>query len=333
MTRPHPPPSQASPRTDPPPLRRPSLPQRLWRYQAERFPLRRHGPLILVFSGAAAGYGLRLGQGVPRPVPLLAAVLVVLLQFLLLRLADEFKDADDDRRWRPGRPVPRGLVSLQELAGLGLLAAAGQLLLVLALRPGALAALLAVWGWFLLMCAEFFRPRWLRRRLALYALSHLPIVPLLALLAMALQGPLPQPPAALLPFLLCTYLAALLLELSRKTRLPADEEPGVDTYSAHWGWRTCLRLWLTALPAIALTALAAAAAIDQGPLLLALLLPLALVSPALVLPWLWPPPPPASAAERLEALTALWILALYLGLGWLPWLPALAGAGAAVGQP
>ena len=38
----------------------PSLPRRLWQYQLERFPLARHGPLILVFAGGAVGYGAAL---------------------------------------------------------------------------------------------------------------------------------------------------------------------------------------------------------------------------------------------------------------------------------
>jgi len=41
------------------------------------------------------------------------------LMFALLRIADEFKDAGDDARWRPYRPVPRGLVTLRQLAVAG----------------------------------------------------------------------------------------------------------------------------------------------------------------------------------------------------------------------
>jgi len=44
-----------------------------------------------------------------------AAFATVLLFFLQLRIADEFKDYEEDRRCRPHRPVPRGLVSLGEL--------------------------------------------------------------------------------------------------------------------------------------------------------------------------------------------------------------------------
>lgn len=298
--------------------------QRLWRYQAERFPLARHGPLILVFSGAAVGYGGQLAGRSPRPAVLAVATAVVLLQFLLMRIADEFKDDGDDRRWRPERPVPRGLVSLAELAGLGAAAAALQLTLVLATDPAALPLLLAVWGWFLLMTAEFFRPAWLRHHLALYALSHLLIVPLLALLAMGLLGPLPPRPGALAAFLLCTYACSWALELARKTWPPEAERPGVQSYSSRWGLGPALACWWLCLAVSALAALVAAGL--SGPVgalapLLAALLALSLLR---IAAWLRRAgPPSARSGEPLAAPSALWILVVYGALGWWPWLIGL----------
>lgn len=294
--------------------------QRLWRYQSERFPLARHAPLILVFSGAAVGYA---GQLAGRPLHagvLAAATAAVLLQFLLMRVADEFKDDGDDRRWRPERPVPRGLVTLAELAGLGAVAAALQLTLVLLTNPAALPLLLLVWGWFLLMTAEFFRPTWLRRHLGPYALSHLVIVPLLALLAMGLLGPLPPRPGALAAFLLCTYACSGALELARKTWPPEAERQGVDSYSSRWGLRPALATWWLCLALSAGAALVAAGPSASlaalGPLLGALLL----LSLLRIAGWLWGEGRPCPrSGEPLAGLSALWILVVYGGLGWWPW--------------
>ena len=298
--------------------------QRLWRYQEERFPLARHGPLILVFSGAAAGYAGQLSGRPPHPGAVAAATAVVLLQFLLMRVADEFKDDNDDRRWRPERPVPRGLVSLAELAGLGALAAALQLAVVVAAAPVALPLLAAVWGWFLLMGAEFFRPHWLRRHLGIYALSHLLIVPLLALLAMALQGPLPSRPGALGAFLLCTYACSFGLELGRKTWPPEAERQGVDSYSARWGLGRALWIWWLSLVVSALAALVAAGAIGQLGAMGLLLGPLLAISLLRIAAWLQGTGRPSPGrAEPLGGLSAMWILAVYGGLGWWPWLIAL----------
>jgi 4-hydroxybenzoate polyprenyltransferase len=43
------------------------------------------------------------------------AVLVLFGLFFQLRVADEHKDNEDDTKYRPERPVPRGLVTLGEL--------------------------------------------------------------------------------------------------------------------------------------------------------------------------------------------------------------------------
>lgn len=312
----------------------PSLPRRLWQYQRERFPLARHGPLILVFAGGAVGYGAALSGTPPRPAVALLAVVVLLLHFLLMRLVDEFKDQDDDRRWRPERPVPRGLVRLRELAGLGLVAAGLQWGLVAVLAPLALPWLGAVWGWFALNGAEFFRRRWLRARPGLYALSHLPIVPLLALVALQPQIPGPLPLARLLPFLGCVYLGSLLIELARKIHALDQERPGVESYSAVWGFRPAVALWAVALLVSAALALVAAAAIDATVVLVPLLAPLLAVAAGRAGPWLVgraPPRPRQGHAgegnEPLASLTALWILATYAGLGGAPWVSLLAGGG------
>ena len=82
---------------------------RWWIYQRERFPVFGHGPLILAFSFSAMSYSALLrGATSLRPAAALVAFVTAFLFFLQLRIADEFKDAEDDARWRPYRPVPRG---------------------------------------------------------------------------------------------------------------------------------------------------------------------------------------------------------------------------------
>ncbi|MEA5474154.1 hypothetical protein VB716_07955 [Synechococcus sp. CCY9201] len=308
------------------------LARRLWQYQRERFPLLKHGPLILVFSGAAVGYGAALQARAASVPALLAGSVVALLLFLQMRIADEFKDLDDDRRWRPYRAVPRGLVSLRELAGVGVVAAAVQLALVLAIAPTALGALAVLWGYLLLMCAEFGCRRWLKAHLVVYVLSHMVIVPLLALLLIGLQSGAVQggalPPVPLLLYLITAYLAGLVIELGRKIRAPIAEEPGVETWSALWGLRPALTLWWCCLLASGGAALLAAMAVGGGVMEIqaGALVALVLV-PLLVVLWLRLRRLPAllegaaeGGAEPLALATALWILALYLSLGWPGWL-------------
>lgn len=295
---------------------------RFGQYLAERFPLQRHGPLILVFSAAAVSHGGRVSGQVVAPATMLTASAVVLLQFLLMRCADDVKDLETDRRWRPQRPLPRGLLSLADLSILAMVAAALQWGVLLLVCPAALPLLALVWGWFLLMSAEFFCPGWLRQRLGLYALSHLLIVPLLALLAMAVALPptaLPWPLSLrLLPFLVCTYGAALGLELARKTWRPGAEPVGVESYSARWGWRGAVGVWLLALALAVAGAIAAAVVVPQVSLPLLLTPPLLLIL-GRVWPWLAPVPVlPEGRAHPLAGPINLWIVVLYFGLGWAP---------------
>jgi 4-hydroxybenzoate polyprenyltransferase len=96
-----------------------SLPawRRWWIYQRERFPIFAHGALIAAFSFSAVSlsFMLRGQSGWPSGASLLVAFCSSFLFFLQLRIADEFKDFEEDSRFRPYRAVPRGLVSLGEL--------------------------------------------------------------------------------------------------------------------------------------------------------------------------------------------------------------------------
>ena len=105
-------------------------------YQRERFPLAAHAPLVAAFSTSAVCFS-SLARGhfaVPHASSLFVAFATSLLFFLQLRIADEIKDADDDARFRPYRPVPRGLVSLAELKAIGFATAAAGLVAVTFMR-------------------------------------------------------------------------------------------------------------------------------------------------------------------------------------------------------
>ena len=106
-------------------------------YQRERFPIAGHGPLVAAFSASAVCFSslVRGRVAVPAIDALVVAFSTSFLFFLQLRIADEFKDYEDDSRFRPYRPVPRGLVTLRELAWVALSGAVVQLLLALWLAP------------------------------------------------------------------------------------------------------------------------------------------------------------------------------------------------------
>ena len=223
----------------------------LWVYQRERFPLVAYVPLVTVFSLSALAYadawsGMSL---LPALLEGSISVLSVLGIFFLMRIADEFKDAEDDARYRPYRPVPRGLVSLRELGALAMGLVAALVLAHLLWSPEKLVFLAIVLGYLGLMSVEFGVSRWLKRQPAIYAASHMVI---LALIAGYVAGSF-----AALPFLALAYSNGVVLEVGRKIRAPAAEEPGVETYSSLYGSTRALGLWVAAVVTSATIALAA----------------------------------------------------------------------------
>src|SRR5688572_7419043 len=233
-------------------------------YQRERFPLIAHAPVVAAFSASAVCFSAMLRDARPNWRALVVAFVTSLLFFLQLRISDEFKDADDDARHRPYRPVPRGLVSLRELGWIAGAAAVVQARLAWWLEPALLLVLLVPWTWLALMSREFFAGAWLRRHPITYAASHMAILPLVDYYATACDW---RPANAGAP----TGLIGFVLEIGRKTRAPIDEEPHVETYSALWGAAGAVRVWAIALSGTALLAWQAAASIGLAvPMLLLL---------------------------------------------------------------
>lgn len=293
--------------------------KRWWTYQAERFPLRAHGPLIAAFSACAVSFSA-LVRGAPDPEPRMYGVAfgVCLLMFLQLRIADEFKDAEEDRRWRPYRPVPRGLVKLSELRVLFVIAAVVQLALAGWLDPRLIPVLGIAWAYLALMSVEFFCRDWLKRRPVVYLLSHMGIMPLVDFFGTACEW-MPragQAPRGLGWFLAASFLNGIVIEIGRKLRQPADEEEGVETYSRLWGRRGAAAVWVAALAATLGCGCLAGSAIGFAlPLAVALgaLLVVAMVVAAGYSRG-------AVAGKRIEAVSGIWTLVLYLMLGLVPML-------------
>jgi 4-hydroxybenzoate polyprenyltransferase len=295
-----------------------SLAVRLWIYQAERFPIFEHGALILSFaSSAVCVAALLAGQRQIVPAAAVVAFVVSFGAFLLLRIADEFKDAAADARYRPERPVPRGLVSLRELGVVAAAVVTLQALVVARYEPGLLALLGAAWAYQLLMSCEFFVPAWLRARPLLYMGSHMLVMPLLDLLATAcVWWSVATPPHGLHWFLALSFCNGLVIEIGRKTWTPEMERLGVESYSAAWGVQRALAAWLAAAACALLLLLVVAVRIDfvwpAGALMGAIaacMLQTAVQTAR--------NPTPALAA-RLPRLSAVWVLASYLVLGAVP---------------
>lgn len=291
-----------------------------WVYQRERFPVFAHSPLLLAFSFSAISYsGLLRGKiEWPEAKAIVVAFFTSLLFFLQLRIADEFKDFDEDSRYRPYRPVPRGLVKLSELKMLFVLSAISQLILAVFLQPSLVILLVLAWTYLTLMSVEFFARDWLKARPITYMWTHMLIVPLVDYYATAcdwLANGQSQP-NGLLWFLLVSFCNGIVIEVGRKLRAPADEEEGVQTYTVLWGRNIAVAVWLSAKFATAIFAILAAVNIAFV-IPVAILLTIFLLA-AVVIAVRFLHQPESKTAKLFEAMSGLWTLALYLSLGAIP---------------
>lgn len=297
---------------------KPQLIRKWWTYQAERFPVFGHGPLVAAFSASALAYSAALtGNWSIAPRSFAVAFVVCFLFFLQLRIADEFKDIEEDKKFRPYRAVPRGLVTLRELGVVFVLAAAIQLALAWWRHPPLVIVLIVAWVYLALMSVEFFARKWLKARPITYMWTHMFIMPLVDLFATACQW-MPtggHPGRGLLWFLAASYANGLVIEIGRKIRRPEDEESGVETYSVLWGRKHALLAWWGCALAVVVFATVAATSIGFA-------VPIAII---LGIGWLVlilssaPMLQARIGGKRLELLSALWTLLLYISLGPLAW--------------
>jgi len=295
-----------------------SLPRRLWIYQAERFPLGKTSLLVAVFSAAGVNASaLFAGRAMPGWPAYALAFAVTLAFFFHLRVFDEVKDAEDDARFRPERPIPRGLVSLRLIVMLGLASAVAVLIACGIVEPTVLPFLLLVWAWMVLMGLEFFVPRWLKAHPLIYMATHMAIMPLIDLFVTAVEWrPHGAPPAGLALFLALSLANGCILEVGRKLWAPENEREGVDSYSALYGsrravtaWMCCIVLALALLAGVGFSTGAPLATFAVGVLAAIFVLRAGLAYRAA---------PTPEAQARVDAAAGIWVFACYIAAGFVP---------------
>lgn len=297
-----------------------SLPYRLWIYQRERFPVAGYLPLVSAFTFSAASYS-RICRGAEGFLPwtqLIAGIVTSFGLFLLLRLFDEFKDAEEDAEFRPYRPVPRGLISFRELRNLIIGVFAASILLNAFVMPRMLPALGLALVFILVMWREFFVREWLRKHAVAYMVTHMMIMPISDFYTTGLdwmnaQVPMPH---GLFLFLTTTFLNGCVIEVGRKIRNPQDEERGVETYSSLWGANRAAVIWLAILSVTAVLAFLCCVSGGYGSYAL----------PLLAACWIGCAMPAVlflktgRYAAKIETSAGIWTVCMYMLIGGIPML-------------
>ena len=209
--------------------------QRWNTYQKERFPLAVFSVYIFCLTWATFFFNKNLNTLLDKTVNVGVFVLmfvVAIAQFLMARIVDEFKDYAEDAKYRPYRPVPRGLIKLKELRVLLFMCAGIQITLTCIFNIAGLKYLALVWLFFLLMTKSFFIKKFIDKHILIEVLLDEIMLPLLILYLSSFVG---LTFANIWPLLAMVYFVSWIIEIARKMRCKADEEKGVKTYTAVLG--------------------------------------------------------------------------------------------------
>ena len=231
-------------------------------YLNERFPLGKNSFFVLIFTLSGYIYtsllynskimylftnGVKIGI---FQYKIIALFIIIFMFFFQLRITDEFKDYEEDLKYRPYRPVQRGVISLKTLRKIGIATVIIQIMLAHVIDPEIIYFMIFVWIYMFLMAKEFFIKKWLTKRILIYALSHVVIMVFITLVIVeATQYIVPKNifdvfilqryrhniDFALIPLFALNYLNGIVLEIGRKMRRADEEEHGVQTYNKLWG--------------------------------------------------------------------------------------------------
>lgn len=213
------------------------IPQNLLPYIHERFPLSQFIPLSFIFGAHASLFIKVFSQSAYNFITIAFAILALLLFLFRLRLFDEFKDYEHDKKYYPKRPVSRGLISLRSLQPLIIVVLFLEFLISVAFGLVSFLFYLAALLYSLLLLKEFFLKQWLRKHFTLYILLHeaLAIFLFYYLYAINTNNLSFLSSAIVMAHALFLTISFFSLEVARKIRPQSLEIASKDTYTAQYG--------------------------------------------------------------------------------------------------
>lgn len=226
-------------------------------YQKERFPILAYSSYIFAIVFAVFCYNSYLLNSQWKDFKLLIGLFAVtFLQFLMVRIVDEFKDYEEDCKYRPYRPVPRGLISLKELKVLFIICIILQVSITFFMSKTLLITFIILgilWLFFAIMSKSFFMKKFLEKHILIeVALDEL-MMPILVIYLSSFfsngDDLFTNSMQQLLPLLCMSYTISWIVEIARKVRCKEDEENGVKTYTAVFGIKgamfiLCILQWI-----------------------------------------------------------------------------------------
>jgi 4-hydroxybenzoate polyprenyltransferase len=211
----------------------------LWSWSQERFPPSQGIFVAMIFAtGVLYGQFLSNSDSLVLDLGDIVGFGACWAVFLMLRIFDEHKDYAQDLHNYPDRVLQSGGITLGHLKVLGLLAIALQAGYSLVCDQGVGIVTfywLLVFGWSLLMAAEFFVPRWLNSHLAVYGSSHMLVMPLIMAWLMRIGASGSSLTTSAWWLALLAFFAGCTYELTRKAWGAEEERDTVASYARLFG--------------------------------------------------------------------------------------------------
>jgi 4-hydroxybenzoate polyprenyltransferase len=212
-----------------------NLLSRWFTFVKERFEPVSHTVMIFAFASAnaAMAYAVSPFAIKERAAYLFGGFMLVWLVFFHMRLFDDIKDYETDSLVNKERPLPRGVLTINEFGAGILICVIAEIALSSALGFKIFSTYALVLAFTLIMRQEFFIGEWMRPKMELYAATHTFSASMLGLLIYSVLNNafITEIPAAYLYAAFGNWFVFNVFEFGRKTFSIKEERDGVDSYS------------------------------------------------------------------------------------------------------
>lgn len=196
----------------------------------ERFSPLTHIPMIVLFCFGTATF-IDLRDNLPK----IYASILALLFFFRLRLFDEIKDYELDIVINPTRPLPRGLLTINDLKFGIIICTTAEYIFLSSFLPDSFRFWILATIWSFFMYKEFFIPTLIKPHLTTYATTHtfvtLPLT--LSLICGMNETSIVQQSDYFVA--VGAWFVFNIFELGRKTFTQNEEKTEIESYSKIWG--------------------------------------------------------------------------------------------------
>ncbi len=215
----------------------------LYAYSKERFPIINMMLFTILFFTVVSVAQYSIGGLVKIGWKEVAGAAAVISFFFRLRVFDEIKDYAIDTINHPHRILQSGKIELKHLIWLSAVSTLAEITWCVIVGNQVLLFWLIAFVYSLLMRYEFFVSIFLKKRLLMYAFSHMLIMPLIIIWIWSAYASVNSHQGL---FLLASLslLSGFSFEIARKIHSPESEKETIDSYSKTMGYTASILLVL-----------------------------------------------------------------------------------------